>query len=463
MPATYSPNLRFELPGDGEQSGIWGQTTNNNIGALIEQAISGLTSINVTAASVTLTAFNGTVDESRSAVISVTGSPAAARNVVIPNEPKCYTVINSTGVAVTVKTSSGTGYACPANSQSTVQCDGVGTGTVTGMSISTVANALTSSSDLASTAASVGLAKLNSPAFTGTPTAPTASVGTNTTQLATTAFVQAEIAADTTGFAPLASPTFTGVPAAPTAALNTNTTQLATTAFVVAQIADDAPTKTGTGASGTWGISVTGNAATATSATNATNSTTQAPGTNNTTIATTAFTTAAIAAIPLPSTVIPAGTAMLFVQAAAPTGWTKVITSDNAALRIVSGTGGGTGGTVNFTTAFSGTQAVDGTAITTAQMPSHSHGVSDPGHSHGVNDPGHNHAYVNGSGGGNSTQAGPGYQFFNDGTSSQGTNISINGAGTGISIAANGSGATHSHATSGFAVKYVDAIICTKN
>lgn len=66
----------------------------------------------------------------------------------------------------------------------------------------------------------------------------------------------------------LASPTFTGTPAAPTASLNTNTTQIATTAYVIAAIADDAPTKTGTGASGTWGISITGNAATATLATN---------------------------------------------------------------------------------------------------------------------------------------------------------------------------------------------------
>lgn len=66
--------------------------------------------------------------------------------------------------------------------------------------------------------------------------------------------------------APLASPTFTGVPLVPTAAVNTNTTQAASTAYVVAQIADDAPSKTGTGASGTWGISITGNAGTASSA-----------------------------------------------------------------------------------------------------------------------------------------------------------------------------------------------------
>ena len=108
-------------------------------------------------------------------------------------------------------------------------------------------------------------APLASPALTGTPTAPTAAAGTNTTQLATTAFVAAAIVAIRSGVvplmngtaaigtstllarqdhvhptdtsrAPLASPTFTGTPAAPTAAAGTNTTQLATTAFVTAAI-----------------------------------------------------------------------------------------------------------------------------------------------------------------------------------------------------------------------------------
>ena len=110
-------------------------------------------------------------------------------------------------------------------------------------------------------------ANLASPALTGTPTAPTAAAGTNTTQLATTAFVAAatpdasttvkgliqlatgpEVTAgtDTTRAvhpaglkveldkkAPLASPALTGVPTAPTAAAGTSTTQIATTAFVV--------------------------------------------------------------------------------------------------------------------------------------------------------------------------------------------------------------------------------------
>ncbi len=61
-------------------------------------------------------------------------------------------------------------------------------------------------------------APLASPTFTGTPAAPTASQGTNTTQLATTAFVNAEIAADTATKAPLASPTFTGTVTIPAGA-----------------------------------------------------------------------------------------------------------------------------------------------------------------------------------------------------------------------------------------------------
>ncbi len=106
-------------------------------------------------------------------------------------------------------------------------------------------------------------ATIAGPTFTGTPAAPTASAGTNTTQVATTAFVAAAIAALIDGApgaldtlkeisdalneddnvasnlttlinarSPIANPTFTGTPAAPTAAQSTNTTQIATTAYV---------------------------------------------------------------------------------------------------------------------------------------------------------------------------------------------------------------------------------------
>jgi hypothetical protein len=79
---------------------------------------------------------------------------------------------------------------------------------------------------------------------------------------------------------------------------------------------------------------------------------------------------------------IPSGTVMMFFQAAAPTGFTQIITQNNKALRVVSGAGGGTGGSVAFTTAFasqtpSGTVSVSGSAGSTTlsipQIPSHSH------------------------------------------------------------------------------------------
>ncbi|HFU2121694.1 TPA: tail fiber protein, partial [Escherichia coli] len=110
-------------------------------------------------------------------------------------------------------------------------------------------------------------APIESPSLTGTPTAPTAAQGTNSTQIANTAFVKAAVTALINGApgtldtlkeiaaainndpnfsttinnalalkAPLASPALTGIPTAPTAAQGTNNTQIATTAYVRAAI-----------------------------------------------------------------------------------------------------------------------------------------------------------------------------------------------------------------------------------
>jgi hypothetical protein len=124
MPSTYSPSLRIELIGDGEQDGIWGQTTNNNLGTLLEQAITGVTTVDVTSADLTLTSYNGTVDEARSAVLIVNGSNAVARNITIPNEPKTYIVTNNTSQTVGIKTSSGTAFNCLTGTQASIYCDG---------------------------------------------------------------------------------------------------------------------------------------------------------------------------------------------------------------------------------------------------------------------------------------------------------------------------------------------------
>jgi len=74
MPSTYSPSLKLELIADGEQPGTWGQTTNTNLGTLLEQAITGVVTIVMTNADYTLTDLNGLSDEARNAVLVVTGT-----------------------------------------------------------------------------------------------------------------------------------------------------------------------------------------------------------------------------------------------------------------------------------------------------------------------------------------------------------------------------------------------------
>jgi hypothetical protein len=87
-------------------------------------------------------------------------------------------------------------------------------------------------------------APLASPTFTGVPDAPTAAVDTNTTQVATTAYVVGQgylkSATASSTYAPLDSPALTGNPTAPTATVGDNDTTIATTAFVNAEIANDA-------------------------------------------------------------------------------------------------------------------------------------------------------------------------------------------------------------------------------
>lgn len=123
-------------------------------------------------------------------------------------------------------------------------------------------------------------APLASPSLTGVPLAPTAAVDTNTTQLATTAYVVGQ------GYAKLAGPTFTGVPAAPTAAVDTSTTQVATTAYVVGQGYLKSSTASSTYAPlASPALSGVPTAPTA------------GGGTNTTQIATTAFVTAATAGV----------------------------------------------------------------------------------------------------------------------------------------------------------------------
>jgi hypothetical protein len=112
MASTYSTNLKIELIGTGDQSGTWGNTTNTNLGTLIEEAIAGYVTQAVTdGAATVLTIPNGSSSNGRNYVIELTGALTAARTVEVPAVDKPYIFFNNTtgGFAVTVKVSGQTG------------------------------------------------------------------------------------------------------------------------------------------------------------------------------------------------------------------------------------------------------------------------------------------------------------------------------------------------------------------
>jgi hypothetical protein len=180
-----------------------------------------------------------------------------------------------------------------------------------------------------------------------------------------------------------------------------------------------------------------------------------APGTTGNVLASNGTTWQSTDPNTLPSA-FPPGTQMLFVQTTAPTGWTKVTTHDNKALRVVSGSVS-SGGSVAFTTAFSSqtpSGTVGGTALTTAQLPSHSHSITDSGHSHGYFRQNQSQFLTRSSGSSPNIY----YNYESSTTDSATTGITVNNTG---------SGDTHTHSFTGtainLAVQYVDVIIATKN
>ena len=156
-------------------------------------------------------------------------------------------------------------------------------------------------------------------------------------------------------------------------------------------------------------------------------------------------------ATPAAPTAFEAGTAMLFVQTTAPTGWTKSTTHNNKALRVVSGAAS-SGGTTAFTTVFASrtpagtlssttvTGTVGSTTLTESQMPSHSH------------------SYANSLSTTGSASAA---------LSRTAANTNTGAAGGGGSHNHSFSGDSHGHTFTGtamdFAVQYVDVIIATKD
>lgn len=163
------------------------------------------------------------------------------------------------------------------------------------------------------------------------------------------------------------------------------------------------------------------------------------------------------------SAAFPSGTVMLFYQASAPTGWTKVTTQNDKALRVVSGNGGVAGGTNAFSTVMA--QSVVGNhTLATSEIPP---GIASSQVVNVVVYPGGDSSWyfpinkgsfapqlgyaVNGN---YVPYSGDGAATLNGTTNSQGNNN--------IGVYSQGGGAGHNHAIT-MAIQYIDVILASKN
>jgi microcystin-dependent protein len=200
MASSYSTSLKLELIGSGDQSGTWGTTTNTNLGTLLEQAITGVQAITMTNANYTLSSYNGASDEARNAVLVVSGTNSAIRQIICPLVNKTYIVTNSTtgGYDITIGASSGSLVTIPNGVTAQVYCNGTNfyssqTGSAGNFTVNGTLTA-TGLTDTGNMSVGGNLAVTGTTTFTGIPSGPTAAAGTNTTQLATTAFALANSA-----------------------------------------------------------------------------------------------------------------------------------------------------------------------------------------------------------------------------------------------------------------------------
>ena len=215
MASTYSPSLRIELIGAGDQAGTWNTTTNSNLGTIIESAIAGYVAVSVTSANQAFTALDGAADQARNAVIALTTTTGANFAVYAPPQEKTYIIYNTTAYTATIynstvlgnTTAAGSGIAVPAGKKLLVFSDGTNFFTTEAANLTGVLAVVNGGTGVTTSTGTGNTVLSTSPTLVtpvlGTPasgtldncTSNTETFGTSNTQLATTAFVQAALQA----------------------------------------------------------------------------------------------------------------------------------------------------------------------------------------------------------------------------------------------------------------------------
>ncbi len=131
MPSTFTNNAGIQKPGDGEQSGTWGQTVNVNMD-IVDRLTMGVGTISLTgygpALPYSLTTADGSLSEGQYTALIFAGSPSGNLTVnVTPNDAQhVYVVKNNSGVTVTMAQGSGSTVAVANGKSAMVYCTGAG-------------------------------------------------------------------------------------------------------------------------------------------------------------------------------------------------------------------------------------------------------------------------------------------------------------------------------------------------
>jgi hypothetical protein len=129
MPSTYTANSGIQLPANGEQSGTWGETVNDNMD-IIDRLTNGVGAISLSGTTHTLTITDGTLSEGQYNVLVLGGSPSGTNTITItPNDGQhVYIVKNSSGQSAIFTQGSGGDITLLNGQTKVIYSDGVGAG-----------------------------------------------------------------------------------------------------------------------------------------------------------------------------------------------------------------------------------------------------------------------------------------------------------------------------------------------